>query len=99
MTKDMTFQHVSWTLSFPGKHVVGVFVSLQEAEQAVQALVDAGYHVEDMAMIPSQDFPSAFQEHLRKEGRLLQIMHPLQVTTDDRSLPEHLHASPRHASA
>lgn len=66
MTKDMTFQHVSWTLSFPGKHVVGVFGSLQEAEQAVQALVDAGYHVEDMALIPSQDFPSAFQEHLRK---------------------------------
>src|SRR6266849_9378264 len=71
MTKDMTFQHVSWTLSFPGKHVVGVFGSLQEAEQAVQALVDAGYHVEDMALIPSQDFPSAFQEHLRKEGRFL----------------------------
>ena len=99
MTKDMTFQHVSWTLSFPGKHVVGVFGSLQEAEQAVQALVDAGYHVEDMALIPSQDFPSAFQEHLRKEGRFLQIMHHLQVTTDEGSLRELLEASARQGSA
>src|SRR5216684_498513 len=99
MTKDMTFQHVSWTLSLPGKHVVGVFGSLQEAEQAVQALVDAGYHVEDMALIPSQDFPSAFQEHLRKEGRFLQIMHHLQVTTDEGSLRELLEASARQGSA
>src|SRR5258708_36218913 len=99
MTKNMTFEHVSWTLSFPGKHVVGVFGSLQEAEQAVQALVDAGYHVEDMALIPSQDFPSAFQEHLRKEGRFLQIMHHLQVTTDEGSLRELLEASARQGSA
>ena len=65
-----------------------VFGSLQEAEQAVQALVDAGYHVEDMALIPSQDFPSALQEHLRKEGRFWQMMHQLQVTTDEGSLGE-----------
>jgi hypothetical protein len=99
MTKDMTFQHVGSTLPFPGKHVVGVFGSLQEAEQAVQALVDAGYHVEDMALIPSQDFPSAFQEHLRKEGRFLQIMHQLEVTTDEGSLRELLEASARQGSA
>src|SRR5438874_1951903 len=80
MTKDRTFQQVGSTLSFPGKHVVGVLDSLQEAEQAVQALVDAGYHVEDMALIPSQDFPSALQEHVRKEGRFWQIMHQLLTT-------------------
>src|SRR3989440_10485777 len=99
MTKDRTFQQVGSALSFPGKHVVGVLDSLQEAEQAVQALVDAGYPVEDMALIPSQDFPSAFQEHLRKEGRLLQIMHQLQVTTDEGSLRELLEASARQGSA
>jgi hypothetical protein len=99
MTKDMTFQHIGSTLPSPGKHVVGVFGPLQEAEQAVQALVDAGYHVEDMALIPSQDFPSAFQEHLRKEGRFVQIMHHLQVTTDEGSLSELLKASARHGSA
>jgi hypothetical protein len=65
MTKDTTVQHVGSTLSFPRKHVMGVFDSLQEGEQAVQALVDAGYHAEDIAFIPSQDFPSALQEHLR----------------------------------
>jgi hypothetical protein len=99
MTKDRTVQHVGSTLSFPGKHVVGVFGSLQEAEQAVQALVDAGYHVEDMALIPSQDFPSALQEHLRKEGRFWQMMHQLQVTTDEGSLGELLEASARPGSA
>jgi hypothetical protein len=86
MPKDTTFQHVGSTLSFPSKHVVGVFGSLQEGEQAVQALMDAGYHVEDIALIPSQDFPSVLQEHLRKEGRFQQIMHQLQVTTDEGSL-------------
>jgi hypothetical protein len=99
MTKDMTFQHVGSTLSFPGKHVVGVFGSLQEAEKAVQALVDAGYHVEDMALIPSQDVPSAFQEHLRKEGRFLHILHLAQTTTDEGSLRELLEASARQGSA
>jgi hypothetical protein len=59
MTKDTTFQQVGSTLSFPRKHVIGVFDSLQEGEQAIQALVDAGYRAEDIAFIPGQDFPSA----------------------------------------
>src|SRR5260370_8214155 len=88
MTKDTTFQHVSSTHPSPRKHVVGVFDSLQEDEQAVQALVDAGYHAEDIAFIPSQDVPSAFQEHLRKEGLFWRIIHRLQVTTDEGSLGE-----------
>ena len=99
MSKDMTVQHVGSTLTFPGKHVVAVFGALQEAEQAVQALVDAGYHAEDMALIPGQDVHSAFQEHLRKEGRFLQLMHHLQVTTDEGSLRELLEASARQGSA
>src|ERR1700694_3983813 len=99
MTQDMTFQQVGSTLPFPGKHLVGVFGSLQEAEQAVQALVDAGYHAEDMALIKSQDFPSALQEHRRKEGRFWQMMHQLQVTTDEGSLGELLEASARQGSA
>jgi len=99
MTKDRTFQQVGSTLSFPGKHVVGVLDSLQEGEQAVQALVDAGYHVEDMALIKSQDFPSALQEHVRKEGRFWQMMHQLQVTTDEGSLSELLEASAPPGSA
>ncbi len=99
MTKDMTFQHVSSALPVPGKHVVGVFDSLQEAEQAVQALGDAGYHMEDMALIPSQDVPSAFRERLRKEGLFWRIIHRLQVTTDEGSLRELLEASARQGSA
>jgi hypothetical protein len=36
MTQDRTFHQVGSTLPSPGKHVVGVFDSLQEGEQAVQ---------------------------------------------------------------
>ena len=61
----------------------GVFDSWQEGEQAVQELVDAGYPAQEMAFIPSQDFPSAFQERLRKEGPFWRIMHDLQVTSDE----------------
>ena len=99
MTKDTTFQHVGSTLSFPRKHVIGVFDSLQEGEQAIQALLDAGYPAQDMALIAGQDFPSAFQEHVRKEGRFLRVMHRLQVTTDEGSLGELLQASARQGSA
>ncbi|HEY6543144.1 MAG TPA: hypothetical protein VIZ18_19535 [Ktedonobacteraceae bacterium] len=99
MTQDMTFQQVGSTLPFPGKHLVGMFGSLQEAEQAVQALMDAGYHAEDMALIKSQDFPSALQEHRRKEGRYWQMMHQLQVTTDAGSLSELLEAPAPQGSA
>src|SRR5437879_9109645 len=98
MTEDTTFQHVSSTLSFPRKHVVGMFDSLQEGEQAVQALVDAGYHAEDIVFIPSQDVPSAFQERLRKDGLFWRIIHQLQVTSDEGSLGEQLLAAAREGS-
>jgi len=98
MTQDRTLQQVGSTLPSPGKHVVGVFDSLQEGEQAVQALVDAGYHAEDMAFIPSQDFPSAFQERLQKEGLFWRIIHYLQVTSDEGTLGELLNAAARQGS-
>ena len=98
MTKDTTFQHVGSTLPFPRKHVIGVFDSLQEGEQAVQTLVDSGYHAEDIAFIPSQNFPSAFHEHLRKEGLFRQIIHYLQLTSDEGALGEQYLAAARQGS-
>jgi hypothetical protein len=98
MTKDRTVHHIGSTLPIPRKHVVGVFDSLQEGERAVQALVDGGYHAEDITFIPSQDFPSAFQERLRKEGPFWRIIHGLQVTTDEGSVGELLEASARQGS-
>ena len=98
MTKDTIVQQISSTLPFPSEHLMGVFDSLQEAEQAIQALMDAGYHAEDIALIPSQDFPSAFQEHARKDGRFRHMMHQLQVTTDEGSLGELLLAATRQGS-
>jgi len=78
--------------------VVGLFDSLQEGEQAVQALVNAGYHAEDIAFIPSQAFLSAFQERLRKDGLFWRIIHQLQVTSDEGSVGELLEASARQGS-
>ena len=98
MTKDTTFQHVGSTLSFPRKHVVGMLDSLQEGEQAVQALVDAGYHVEDIALIPSQNFPLALQERSRKDGLFWRMIHRLQVTSDEGSLSELYLAAAREGS-
>jgi hypothetical protein len=98
MTKDTTFQHGDSTLPLPRKHVIGVFDSLQEGEQAVQALVDAGYHTEDIAFIPSQNFPSVLQEHLQKEGLFWQIIHYLQLTSDEGALGELYLAAARQGS-
>ena len=97
MTKDTT-QHVGSTLPLPRKHVIGVFDSLQEGEQAVQALVDAGYPAKDITFIPSQDFPSAFQERLQKEGLFWRIIHSLQVTSDEGSVGDMLLAAARQGS-
>jgi hypothetical protein len=98
MTKDTTFQHVGSTLPFPRKHVIGVFDSLQEGEQAVQTLVDSGYHAEDIAFIPGQNFPSALQEHLQKEGLFRRIIHYLQLTSDEGALGEQYLAAARQGS-
>jgi len=98
MTKGTTFQHGGSTPSFPRKHVMGVFDSLQEGEQAVQALVDAGYPAGDIVFIPSQDFPSAFQEHLQEEGLFWRIIHYLQVTSDEGALGEQYLAAARQGS-
>ncbi len=83
MIKDITFQHIRSMVSVLGRHVVGVIDSLQEGEQAAQALEDVGYKAEDIALIPSQDFPSAFLESLQKGGLFLRVMRRLQATTDD----------------
>ncbi len=52
MIKDITFQHIRSMVSVLGRHVVGVIDSLQEGEQAAQALEDVGYKAEDIALIP-----------------------------------------------
>ena len=98
MTKNTTFQHVGSTLPVPRKHMVGMLDSLQEGEQAVKALVDAGYHVEDIALIPNQDLPLALQERSRKDGLFWRMIHRLQVTSDEGSLSELYIAAAREGS-
>lgn len=50
------------------------------------------------AKLPGQDFPSAFQERLRKEGLFWRIIHQLQVTSDEGSVGELLLAAARQGS-
>ena len=56
------------------------------------------YNAEDIVFIPSQDFPSAFQEHLQKEGLFWRIIHYLQVTSDEGALGELYLAAARQGS-
>ena len=79
--------------------MVAVFGSLQDAEQGVQALIDAEYHGEDMSLILGQDYPCVLHKHRQKEGRFREIMHHLQMTTDEGFFSELLEASARQGSA
>ena len=56
------------------------------------------YNAEDIVFIPSQDFPSAFQEHLQEEGLFWRIIHYLQVTSDEGALGEQYLAAARQGS-
>ncbi len=54
--------------TFPHKYVHSVFEDRQDAEQAVQALLDAGFTADDINFMTSQDFIQAAEqgEHQNK---------------------------------
>lgn len=60
---------------FPTNHVIGVIDELQEAEEAVQALRDAGYPARDIVLIPSQTFIDAMQKVRQETNRVTQVLH------------------------
>ncbi|MFL5704882.1 MAG: hypothetical protein ACJ8AG_18910 [Ktedonobacteraceae bacterium] len=48
--------------------------TLQEAKQAVRALQDAGYHAQDVHLIPSQEFIAGGREWKQRKSSLAQVV-------------------------
>ena len=69
--------------SLPTNYVIGVIDQLQEAEQAVQALQNAGYAVQDMLLIPSQDFIEAIKQRRQQTSAFKRVMHAFSVSSDE----------------
>ncbi len=75
MTQDSGSQHTRPVASYPRHQVVSVIDNLQEAEQAVKALQDAGYNAKDIRLISYQDFIEAFRELQQQHSSLSRLVH------------------------
>jgi hypothetical protein len=83
MTSDAGFQHTRPIPSYPLHRLVGVIDTLQEAEQAVRALQDAGYHAQDVHLIPGQDFIAGVQEWKQRKSPLAQVVEIFLASDDE----------------
>jgi hypothetical protein len=68
---------------FPRKYVHSVIDDLQQAEQAVQALHDAGYNAGDIHLFASQEFVAAVEQRLQQQSRLSEMLFRFFASTDD----------------
>ncbi len=69
MTQGAGFQHTDpIPPSYYIHQVVSVIDTLQEAEQAVHALQDAGYHAQDIHLISSQELIAGIREWKQREN-------------------------------
>jgi hypothetical protein len=59
---ELNSLHISWV------------DTLQEAKQAVRALQDAGYHAQDVHLIPSQEFIAGGREWKQRKSSLAQVV-------------------------
>lgn len=71
------------TPTFPRHHVVGVVQVLQEAEQALHALRNAGHAEEQVHLIPSQEVVEGMQGRLQDRNVLRKMLHQLATTSDE----------------
>jgi hypothetical protein len=69
--------------ALPTNHVIGVIDQLQEAEQAVQALQDAGHAAQDMLLLSSQAFIEAIQQRQQQTSAFKQAIHTFFASSDD----------------
>jgi hypothetical protein len=83
MTPGAGFQHTRPIPSYPLHRVVGVIDTLQEAEQAVRALQDAGYQAQDVHLIPSQEFIAGVREWEHRKSPLAQTVEIFLASDDD----------------
>ena len=71
------------TPTFPRHHVVGMVKDLQEGEQALQALRNAGHAEDQIHLIQSQEVVEGIQGRLEDPNLLRKILHQLGTTSDD----------------
>ncbi len=83
MTQGAGFQHTDPIPSYPIHRVVSVIDTLQEAEQAVHALQDAGYHAQDIHLISSQELIAGIREWKQRENPWSQAVEIFLASYDD----------------
>src|ERR1051326_1818609 len=71
------------TPTFPINHVVGVVQDLQEGEQALQALRDAGHAEDQIHLIQSQEVVEGIQGRLEDRNLLRKWLHQLGTSSDE----------------
>ena len=71
------------TPNFPTDHVVGMVKDLQEGEQALQALRNAGHAEDRIHLIQSQEVVEGIQGRLQDRNPLKKILQQLATTSDD----------------
>ena len=77
------------TPTFPTNHVVGMVKDLQEGEQALLALRNAGHAQDQIHLIPSQEVVEGIQGRIQEPNSLRKILHQLATTSDEGYAAEH----------
>ena len=71
------------TSSFPKDHVVAVLNTVEEADQAVQALQQAGYSADGIHLFHSQDFVNSIETTQQHASGLAKLLHTFQGSSDE----------------
>ena len=71
------------TSSFPKDHVVAIIDTIEEANQAVQALQQAGYSADAIHLYPSQDFINSFENTQQQTSGFAKMLHTIQGSSDE----------------
>jgi hypothetical protein len=83
MTSPADHDHVGPpTPTFPRNHVVGVVKDLQEGEQALQALRDAGHAEDQLHLIQSQEVVAGLEGRLQERNLVRKWLHQAGTSTD-----------------
>ena len=71
------------TPTFPTNHVVGIVKDLQEGEQALHALRNAGYAEDRIYLIQSQEVVEGIQGRQKDRNLVRKMLHQLATTSDE----------------
>jgi hypothetical protein len=71
------------TPTFPTNHVVGMVKDLQEGEQALLALRNAGHAEDQIHLIPSQEVVEGIQGRQKESKSLRKMLHQMATTSDE----------------